>query len=431
MTLMRAFGAVAILAIVGCGIEEVELVRDQTPTPVECMVCEAPDECEPVPDGTACATGSCVDGQCVAVGCESGERFVEVTAGENHTCALGITGALYCWGKNDKGQLGLGDLIERLEPTPVEEAAGWETVAAGWKHTCAQKRDNTTWCWGDNGDGALGTGDLVTPQSAPVANVGGDDKWLQIDLGNGDSCAVDRSGGLWCWGKNDRGQLGLGDAEVRVLPEAISAPEVLWREVSAGEHHTCGVDWEGGLWCWGDNADGRLGLSDETDRATPTRVAAEQGWVRTSTGGGHTCAVDTGGTLYCWGRNTDGEVGAGPDSGDAILEPAPAFTSLRWAGLGLGDRHSCAVAQDGTLWCWGRNDKGQLGLGDIEPRLSPEQVGTASDWARVSAGKRHTCALRSSGALFCWGLDDSGQLGVNDQVDRLVPTQVCPAGGVR
>jgi len=427
---VRWLGLVAVVVIASCGVEDVELARDQAPIPVECMVCEAPDSCVPVENGTACSTGTCVDGVCVGIGCESGERFVEIAVGENHTCALGFTGTLYCWGKNDNGQLGLGDLLERLEPTPVGAELEWETVAAGWKHTCGQKRDNTSWCWGDNGEGELGAGDQVTPQSAPVAVAGGGDKWSLMDLGHGHSCSLDRTGSLWCWGRNNDGELGLGDADLRVAPTEVTDPAVLWRAATAGGHHTCAVDWDGGLFCWGDNAQGRLGLSDETDRSSPTRVAEEGSWVKAGAGGGHTCAVDSAGGLSCWGRNEDGEVGAGPDGPAVSLVPTAVMSSLRWEELSLGDRHSCAVAQEGTLWCWGRNDKGQLGLDDLAARDAPAQIGAANDWSLVSAGKRHTCGLRANGALFCWGLNDWGQLGLDDFVDRTVPTQVCPSGSI-
>jgi alpha-tubulin suppressor-like RCC1 family protein len=99
---------------------------------------------------------------------------------------------------------------------------------------------------------------------------------------------------------------------------------------------------------------------------------------------------------------------------------------LAFAVLSLGDRHSCGVGRDGSLWCWGRNDRGQLGVGDVRDRAVPTRVGTASDWSSVSAGKRHTCGVRRNGALFCWGQDEQGQLGVGEgEDDRLLPAEVC------
>ena len=141
-------------------------------------------------------------------------------------------------------------------------------------------------------------------------------------------------------------------------------------------------------------------------------AAATPGWIRIVAGGGHTCGIREGNTLWCWGAAASGELGTGAtvdqDLPQQITKPTAGWTSVT-----AGDQHSCATRSDGTLWCWGRNDGGQLGIGTTTNVGRPRQVTTpaATGWATVTAGNSHTCATRSDTTLWCWGGNSSGGAG--------------------
>jgi alpha-tubulin suppressor-like RCC1 family protein len=143
-------------------------------------------------------------------------------------------------------------------------------------------------------------------------------------------------------------------------------------------------------------------------------------WVQMSTGSNHTCAVRADGTLWCWGKNSSGQLGLGDDT--SRPSPAQVGEAKDWTAVSAGENHTCGVRR-GELWCWGDNWQGQLGLGDSTTRLSPARVGVASDWSAVSAASIHTCGLRGS-TLWCWGGNWYGELGVGDTAQRTSPVQV-------
>ncbi len=199
----------------------------------------------------------------------------------------------------------------------------------------------------------------------------------------------------------------------------------VWSTVSAGSEHTCGVRTDHTLWCWGDNSAGQLGLGDRTTHAVPSRVGTESNWAQVSAGGlygDYTCAVRTDKTLWCWGDNFAGKLGLG-DTRNRVV-PSRVGTRSDWAQVSAGSYHTCAVRTDNTLWCWGVNFAGQLGLGDRTTRAVPSRVGTRSDWAQVSVGSYHTCAVRTNNSLWCWGYNYVGELGLGDRTTRTLPRRV-------
>ena len=395
------------IAATGCH-EDVRLLGGDR-GPIECEV-----------DGTICATGVCQGGECVDTTCPGAPRWLAVAAGEAHSCAVGWSGALHCWGSNADGQLGAGD--ELPHDQPVGLPGDWTDAVAGWKHTCALTREAGAACWGKDAEGQIGTGATSPsrPSPQPVAEL---PALRSLAAGQDHTCAVGAAAGLWCWGKNAENQLGSPDPARS--PEPLMVDDGAWRQVSAGARHTCGTDLDGRLWCWGDNGEGQLGTGGLEPAEAPAEVGAGSGWVEVAAGASHTCAIDAGDRLWCWGDDREGELGRGDGAaGDQALEPAPVASELGWRAVRAGDKTTCAIAQDGTLWCWGKNDAGQLGLGDTERRSAPARVGGADDWAALAVGKRHVCGVRASGGLFCWGDNAAGQLNLG-QLTEEEPTEVC------
>ncbi len=419
---MTRASALLLVFVASCH-EDVRLIAGPDAAPIDCMVCAADGDCSPVADGTICPSGVCRAGACVSTTCPGAQRWLAVAAGEAHSCAVGWSGSLFCWGLNMEGQLGAGDTEPRSDPVPV--AGDWTDAAAGWKHTCALGRDGAGFCWGKNAEGQVGSGALSMSEPDPVPVM--DLPALRSIAGGQDhSCAVGVDGDLWCWGKNAEGQLGAAEPPRSPAPLPVDDGVArVWRQVSAGAKHTCGTDLDERLWCWGGNGEGQLGTGGVEPVDSPAEVGAGTGWIEVAAGANHTCAIDTGDRLWCWGDGKEGELGIGDDAADRVVEPMPVDSELGWRAVRLGDKTSCAIATDGTLWCWGKNDAGQLGLGDLELRSVPARVGAADDWASLAVGKRHVCGVRTSGGLFCWGDDADGQLNLGDLEGHEEPTEVC------
>ena len=345
-----------------------------------------------------------------------------ISAGGLYTCGIRPDRTLWCWGDNSVGQLGHGDAKRRTSPVQVGVAADWVALATGFDHTCAIATNHSLWCWGSDRGGQLGLG--PTGKRKSPTRVGAGTDWTGVAAGFTHTCGVRSDHTLWCWGGGSfAGQLGLGDLTDRGSPTQVGT-RTDWATVRAGDAHTCATRTDHTLWCWGYNASGQLGLGDNENRSSPTQVGNRTDWADLSAENGyHTCATRTDHSLWCWGFNGSGQLGLGDTTNRTT--PSQVGTASDWYGLSAGHKQTCATRPDHTLWCWGLNNAGQVGVGDTTDRTVPTQVGSGVDWAAISAGgSLHTCALRSDHSLWCWGYNANGQLGLGDLTDRLVPAQV-------
>jgi alpha-tubulin suppressor-like RCC1 family protein len=249
----------------------------------------------------------------------------EIAAGFNHTCAVGKDGTLWCWGLNSSGQLGDGTTTARADPKQVlpAGAADWVDVGTAGNFTCALRATGALWCWGANTSGQLGEGDTTSPVSTPVAVGGGN--WTAIAAGQSHACAVDGGGALWCWGLNSSGQLGLGNSQGPVLAPAKVGGDTDWVRPIVGQGPTtCALKKSGELWCWGAGSFGQLGLGSLAGFNTPQKVPWPAGWKNVTLGNEHTCGVGGDGRLSCWGASYGPALGLGVpfvSTPTAILEP--------------------------------------------------------------------------------------------------------------
>jgi alpha-tubulin suppressor-like RCC1 family protein len=342
--------------------------------------------------------------------------WAEVAAGHLHTCALKDDGRLYCWGSGTRGQLGNGAHDDQL--IPVQEATQdqeWAHVSAGGFHTCAIKTDGRLYCWGRGDEGQLGTGS-DQGSATPVQEATGASDWIEVSAGNRHTCAINAEHELFCWGRGDEGQLGTGGTERELEPRRVASPISNWTQVSASVERnadfTCAVTQEGALYCWGDGRHGQLGHGSSQPSSEPVEEATERrDWRQVAAGAFHACALTRGDELYCWGSGFTGQLGAGEvdHSNQPFREASEASD---WAQLTAGATHTCATKRDDTLHCWGSNFEGQLGNELVRVSLEPLQESTeAADWAQVTAGMMHTCARTRDGRLICFGDDRYTQLG--------------------
>ncbi|MBI4835197.1 MAG: hypothetical protein HY811_10355, partial [Planctomycetes bacterium] len=357
---------------------------------------------------------------------------VTITAGVSSNYTLGVfsDNKLRSWGHNMTGQLGLGDAIQRNSPVQVG-ADSWKAIASSgdpyllgqiYGHSAGIKTDNTLWTWGCNMYGQLGLGD-TNQRNSPVQV--GANTWKAVACGNHYTLAIRSDDTLWAWGYNGFGNLGDGTTTQRNSPVQIGAST--WKAIACGGYHTLGIRSDNTLWAWGANDYGQLGLNDTTPRSSPVQVGAST-WQIISAGGTHSLAIRSDNTLWAWGYNGFGEVGDGTTTQRNSPVQVGAST---WKTVSAGGHrgtfyvgYSIGIRSDDTLWSWGSNNNGQLGLGDTTNRLSPVQVGTDANWKTVVCSWAHTMAAKTTGSLWAWGYNFYGQLGLGDTVNRNSPVQV-------
>ncbi len=338
----------------------------------------------------------------------------QVSAGQQHAAAVRQDGTIWAWGNNDYGQLGTGARSTQLRPVPLLNAATtWTSVSAGGLHTVAQRQDGTVWAWGALERGQVGaTGQLYVgagagPQFTPRQLLPAD-TWQQVGAGSLHSAAIRADGSLWTWGGNAYGQLGNGAVATSFTQyePARVGTATNWQSVSAGYYHTVALRQDGTMWAWGGNSGGMVGNGTTIDQPTPVQVGTGYTWRSVSAGPGFTLAIRADGTLWAWGYNYEGQLGIGSTVGQQNV-PTQVGTATNWASLGPGWYHALATRTDGTLWAWGSNVAGQLGLGTTSSQgnqqRTPVQVGTATNWASVAAGISHSVARRTDGTLWAWG----------------------------
>lgn len=339
-----------------------------------------------------------------------------VSAGDDHTCAI-AGGQLSCWGANTGGALGLGNYLGTDTPKPVTLANPVE-IAAGIDFTCAIVAGGQLYCWGANWTGQLGLvgTDKLTPTPSPITSTG-----TGIASGQLHSCVRDGAQ-VKCFGFNDNGQLGNGSVMGTTSTPALANVT----SVDTGHSSSCAISSTNGLYCWGWNRDGEIGDGTTTRRTSPTATAAAVVSPIAVAAGQHTCAIDNANALWCWGDNDGGQVGTG-DYSDMKRTPVRVAGLPAVRAVAVGLFHTCAVALDGEVYCWGSNDTGQLGAPAAPLNVpSPVHVVGAGPAQSITAGVSYTCVVTTSGTLRCWGNNEMGQLGI--PITHATPSPVSCGG---
>ena len=369
--------------------------------------------------------------------------FESLSAGDRFTCGLSANGTAYCWGLDNLGQLGIGETVERCDRSiyakgacaraPVEVFGGnaFVSIAAGDMHACAIDREGAVYCWGQNHFDQLGVervADTCTwessgpepsmslacsrrpvrvPIPAPVVSIAAAEFF---------TCAVDKSGGAWCWG-------GMP------TPTAVPLDGAL-RSVAAGGDQVCGLTVEGGIRCWQWRDVLTRGATSPSERTDFKALAV---------GAGHACALDTSGLAHCWGNDADGSLGIGKNEHDKFEEVplTPVVGGLQFGAIATGATQTCAIDNAGQLYCWGRvapgvaddqclDSNGVAGTNDCMTR--PLHVHRTHRFATVAIGARHQCGITEAGQAMCWGDNEAGQLGNGSLRDTGVLTAVRTQG---
>lgn len=330
---------------------------------------------------------------------------------------------LYSWGQNSYGQLGLGDVTNRSSPSQVGSLGTWLKLACGTYQSLSIKTDGTLWAWGQGANGKLGLGN-TTSYSSPK-QVGALTTWASIAGGGEHTMAITTGGALWTWGGNGSGQLGLGNVTSYSSPKQVGALTT-WLKIVGGYEFTIATKTDGTLWAWGVNSTGQLGQGNTTSRSSPVQIGALTTWSNIAAGYGYTIAVKTDGTLWTWGQNGNGQLGLGTSGALSYTSsPQQVGALTTWSKIDSTNDSTYAIKTDGSLWDWGMNGNGQLGLGNTTSYSSPKQVGALTTWSIVNGGgTEFAIAIKTDGTLWSWGRNFAGQLGLGNLTYKSSPNQV-------
>jgi alpha-tubulin suppressor-like RCC1 family protein len=316
-----------------------------------------------------------------------------ISAGYENTCALLDDYSVKCWGRFGGGAA-LGTMGDALPVVDLGTNRTAKAVSRGRDFTCALLDDDSVKCWGAASYGQLGLGDTMqrlAPEdlgdNLPALDLGGSPTALAVSAGTHHACAIRSDGALFCWGDGSQGRTGLGEVDVHLLPAAVDLGTLRRaKAVVAGLEHTCAILDDDSLKCWGGAVGGRLGLGETDNR------------------------------------------GDGPQEMGDYLPAVNLGTGRSAKAVALGIEHTCALLDDDSVKCWGMNiGTGCLGLGDDMNRYLPEHMGdalprvnlgTGRTAKAIGAGYGFTCALLDNDSIKCWGRSDKGQLGLGIKTSR-------------
>jgi alpha-tubulin suppressor-like RCC1 family protein len=365
----------------------------------------------------------------------------QVSAGGYHTCALVTNGTVTCWGDRSNGYAnrtpvaGLTGVAQLANGYYFTCALESNRTVTCWGRNDAGQLGNTT----NNYNGT----NSPSMASVPPMAVAGLSGVTQIAAGGAHTCALLTNGTVTCWGYNYSGELGnpnnKGATIANPTPTLVTGLSGA-TQISAGDNHTCALLTNGTVTCWGDNQYGELGntTNNGTDAANPAPavVTGLTGVAHVSAGGGHTCALLTNATVACWGGNGFGELGNAANNGTTNASPTPtAVAGLTGVTqITTGQDHTCALLTNGTMTCWGYNRSGELGNsatnGTTNANPTPTVVAGLTGVTQITSGFGHTCALATNGSVTCWGDNQSGELGnpTNNGTTNPNPTPTVVAG---
>ena len=363
-----------------------------------------------------------------------------IAAGDKHTCAISLNNSIWCWGDNTFSQIGTSTFSGDFSLVPIQASALpgsriAKRIVAGMNHTCVLATDGTVWCWGDNGYGSVGVvgGNQQNPVQVTIGAAA-----TMIAAGGFTTCAVLINDSMECWGRNHKGQLGNGtsggtpaDTPVytSLVPASLSVPgSFTVGHLEIGSAHSCAISVLGAALCWGDVADGRLGITQEPNVLIPTATASLGGTAsEVAAGGAHTCALLTNGSVTCFGYNDTGQLGQTPTQ-PASSNATPTVVTLTATAthLSAGKQFTCALLSTAVVHCFGDNASGQLGSDSFgAARETPGAVsGLTGTVVDVVAGTAHACAVMSTGQVRCWGQNDQGQLGIKSKINASSATAI-------
>lgn len=334
---------------------------------------------------------------------------VDVAINGSITCALDSSHRTSCWGLTNiipsNGSTlpyGAQSYTADFRPRLIDEALLFDVLIVNPQgHFCGLTRGTEFACWGPIADSHF------LGQTAIFGT------WTRILIGNWSACALDARGLLSCWIPLDSVNF---SSDLFAQPPTEIDPGSTWAQAALGGVINCSITTAGELWCWGgwytgmNTADGRpVGPTP----LTRVRVGENQQWRSVAVGGIHACAITTQGTLWCWGTSYQGQLGIGT-AGEADYALRQVGAESDWQVVVAAGNRNCALKSNGTSWCWGggyNSAKQDLNRYGGPADLRPKQIGAGIHWQSITTGDNHSCAIADNNDLYCWGLNDIGQIG--------------------
>ena len=347
-------------------------------------------------------------------------------------CATATDGILKCLGHNNFGQLGDGSTDNKSTPTPVNlgENRSARALTLGNHHTCAILDDHTLKCWGSNSHGQLGDPDLAAMSLTPTPiSLGTDRRAHAITAGEFHTCAILDDRSLKCWGLNGYGQLGDSSNSNKNTPTPVDlGSNRKAYAIASGNNHTCAILDDHSLKCWGYNTFGQLGDGSTDNKNTPVAINLGEGRSARAiiSKDNHTCAILDDHTLKCWGKNSHSQLGDG-NTNDLSTPTAVPLGDSKVFAASVGSHFTCAQTGNYALRCWGVNNWGQLGDGTDEPRSTLDTTTLLPPGLTILAlksGASNSCALMEDNSLICWGNSSQGQLGFINPSWEAIPLTI-------
>jgi hypothetical protein len=318
--------------------------------------------------------------------------FATISVGRFHACALAPSGKAYCWGNNENFSGGDGTQVSKSVPTAVKTTLRFTKIDAGFTHTCAIAVDRAVYCWGN---AALGFDSVSYPLRPVPGPISSTLQFTEITAGDRHTCAIAVDGATYCWG--DALQIGSGIALSSNTPVLVAGNHRFVR-IDAFQWLTFALDETGTPWCWGIGSYSRF--PSPHVKLVPTKIEGVTGLRSISVGVDRACGTTASRRTWCWTWGEDGS---------SLLTTAPALRTIAVGVLACG-----ITDADRSIVCWN---------GPFDPKKAsfPVARGLAVDSIYVGGFQ---CALTSRGAPYCWGANDRGDLGTGDRLSRRVPTAV-------
>jgi alpha-tubulin suppressor-like RCC1 family protein len=384
-----------------------------------------------VPSDVTAATYTVEDGTLPAA---------NVAGGDYYSLARLSDGGVWSWGSNDFGQLGASGITQRLEPGAIPALTNAPILAAGAAHGIAIDAGGQVKAWGRNGYGQLGD-DTTTNRAAPMPVLTlGPGSVSSVAAGQEHSLALRTDGTVVAWGQNSSGQLGDGSTTPMSkvpVPVSVADGEPLTdvATIDAGTMQSLAVKADGTVVGWGNNEYGQVGNGTTTTPQTrPVTVEVDagvplSGVSRVAGGSWHSLALKTDGTVWSWGSNGWGQLGIDSPWYSTRAVRVPGLTGV--VAIAAGGLSSLALRSDGTIWAWGANDYGQLGTGTGTSSSSPVLVANVRSGIAIGAGQGHGLAVTLDGVVWAWGAGGAGQIGDGTTTfRRLTPVPLSASGGL-
>jgi alpha-tubulin suppressor-like RCC1 family protein len=335
----------------------------------------------------------------------------EVKSYGSNNIALKEDGSMWSWGVNYFGELGTYYETSYSNTFKFTQQVGrdidWQSIGVGEYFTLAIKKNGTLWSFGNNNFGQLGVGNYITKSNEPL-QIGQDSDWIQIATGREHCVALKKDGTVWVWGRNNAGQLGLGHNIDEFVPKQIQLNAAI-TSVYASEYASFIKEFNGKIHSFGTNDLGQLGLSNNSSKNIPTPIGLPFFFDQLFCGYNFLFAINKEQVIHVWGHNINKVLSTSGSNFTSVNYPI-VFGNNSYISFAGGEQHALGIKNDKTLWSWGGNTFGQLGINTTSPSIVPIKIGEENNWKKVSCGTNSSFAINELGELWVCGHNNSSNL---------------------